>query len=141
MRNRLFAVLVVAALAAIAPGCTPVIGDGCNTSTDCSINGDRSCDLARPGGSCTVFACESGNCPDNAVCVRWRPDPSRLSFTACMRTCTVDANCRVDQGYRCLGADELLATPEGGDPIAEVVDTDRADEGRFCVSTDPDPDL
>lgn len=122
---------------ALAPGCTPAIGDGCATALNCSINGDRPCDLARPGGACTVFGCEADTCPENAVCVRWRPDPSRLSFTACMRSCEVDAHCRLDEGYECRDAAEVTATEEGGEPIAEVVDLERTDDARFCIATEP----
>jgi hypothetical protein len=122
----------------LAVGCAPSIGDSCGTALDCSVNGDRTCDLARPGGACTIFACEPDTCPDDAVCVRWRPDPSRLSFTACMRRCTEEGDCRVDEGYACLAAEDIGATEEGGDPIAEVIDEERTDEGTFCVATEPE---
>ncbi len=140
LRARMRSLLAVAALAAASiAGCAPAIGDSCNTGFDCSINGDRTCDLARPNGACTVFSCEADTCPDDAVCVRWRPDPSRLTFTACMKRCENDGNCRVDEGYRCMAADDLRTTVEGGDPVAEVIDEERG-IGRFCVSTDPNPD-
>ena len=122
-------------LAALASACAPAIGDSCNAAFDCSINGDRQCDLARPNGACTVFGCEADTCPDDAVCVRWRPDPSRLTFTACMRRCEEDSGCRTGDGYRCFAAEELTITPEGGDAVAEVVDEESV--GRFCVATDP----
>lgn len=126
-------------LASIAAGCTPVIGDSCNTATDCSINGDRICDLARPGGACTVFGCQSDACPDNSVCVEFRPEPTRLAFTACMRSCESDESCRFDDGYRCFAAEDLL-DQEGGVPIARVVDEEREDTGTFCVATVPIPE-
>lgn len=131
MRIR-FAVVV---LALVASACTPSIGDSCNTAFDCSINGDRQCDLARPNGACTVFSCEADTCPDDSVCVRWRPEPSRLTFTACMRNCEEDGNCRFDEGYRCMAAEEVTLTSEGGIVVAEVTDSDP--NRRFCVSTDP----
>ncbi|MEC7518217.1 MAG: hypothetical protein VYE22_00055 [Myxococcota bacterium] len=132
MRSPLHLVLVV--FAVISVGCAPQIGDGCNNSFDCSINGDRQCDLSQPSGVCTIFGCEADTCPDDAVCVRFRPDPSRLTFTACMKPCEVDEACRVSEDFICLGADEVLATETmGGDPIAEVVDEERGDR-RFCVS-------
>lgn len=129
--------VVVLVFAVLALGCAPSIGDSCRTELDCSINGDRQCDLARPGGACTVFSCEADTCPDDAVCVRWRPEPSRLSFTACMRRCNGDGDCRTDEGYRCLAAEEIGQTPEDPEPIAHVIDVDRGDEGRFCVATEP----
>lgn len=131
----LFPFALALALSAAA-GCAPAIGDSCDTALDCSINGDRQCDLGRPNGACTVFGCEADNCPDDSVCVRWRPDPSRLSFTACMRRCEEDTNCRVDEGFACMAAAEIGTTPEGGDAIAEVVDLERPDE-MFCVATEP----
>ncbi|MGE0784900.1 MAG: hypothetical protein AB7S26_04365 [Sandaracinaceae bacterium] len=129
--------LLVAVLGAAAPGCAPSIGDSCNNALNCSINGDRQCDLTRPSGACTVFGCEADTCPDDAVCVRWRPDPSRLTFTACMRRCDSDNNCRIDEGYMCFAASEL--DTENG-PLAEVIDLDRMDDGRFCVATQPPSD-
>jgi len=134
MRNYLLLVSLVFATS-LASACAPAVGDSCNTAFDCSVNGDRQCDLARPNGACTVFSCEADTCPDDGVCVRWRPDPSRLTFTACMRRCENDSNCRQDEGYRCMGAEEITITPEGGAVVAEVVDEERS--GRFCVPTDP----
>ncbi|MFK7988165.1 MAG: hypothetical protein AB8I08_19245 [Sandaracinaceae bacterium] len=129
--------LLTVSLLLLAVGCAPSIGDSCGSSIDCSVNGDRTCDLTRPGGACTIFSCEADNCPDDAVCVRFRPDPSRLAFNACMRRCTQDGDCRFDDGYRCLGVDEITTTPESGEAIAELVDTEVE---RFCVATVPIPE-
>ncbi|MCC6875786.1 MAG: hypothetical protein IT378_15875 [Sandaracinaceae bacterium] len=129
--------LALAALVWCVSGCTPAIGDGCGNSLNCSINGDRFCDTSVRGGECTIFGCESGTCPGEATCVRFRPDPSRLSFTACMRTCQVDGNCRYDDGFRCVGAADVTS-PDGA-PLAEVVDTTRP-EGRFCIATEAPPE-
>lgn len=139
MAPRLASVALLA-FVALAFGCAPAIGGSCNTSFDCSINGDRQCDTTQPGGVCTVFGCEADTCPDDAVCVRWRPEPSRLTFNACMKRCATDADCRVDQGYVCLEAGDILTTETGGDVVAEVIDEERMDGTRsqsFCVSTDP----
>ncbi len=81
-RALLFASLVAAA------GCGHKIGDSCTQNVDCSPLGDRFCDLASPGGYCTIQGCDvmrdaNGNpllnsdgtpqtsCPDEAVCVRF----------------------------------------------------------------------
>ena len=114
--------------AIVFTGCAPAIGDSCSTNLDCSVTGERVCDLARPNGACTVLGCEADNCPDDAVCVRWRPDPSRLSFTACMKRCNQDSQCREGDGYRCMSAEMITTTPEMGVSIAEVVDLEREDE-------------
>lgn len=119
----------------VAAGCAPAIGDPCQTALDCSITGDRVCDTAQTGGACTVFGCEEGTCPDEAVCVRWRPMESRLEFTACMRRCESDDNCRTDQDYACLAPGDILDT--NGEALAQLIDEDG---GRFCVSTQPEPD-
>jgi hypothetical protein len=129
--------------------CTPTIGDRCVTSLNCSINGDRFCDTSVKYGVCTVFGCESGTCPDNAVCVRWRSQPGRLSFTACMRTCEagMDGQCRYDDGFRCCSADDLATgmcsdavMPMTEEPVTvEVVDTMRSPNAGFCVATSPPP--
>lgn len=117
--------VLVLALAAsfFAAGCAPTIGDGCGSATNCSVNGDRQCDLFQPGGACTVFDCQADSCPDNAVCVRFNPDEPRLAVVACMRRCESDSNCR--GGYHCTSAEEL--------GNAAVIDLDPPG-GLFCVA-------
>lgn len=120
----LFGTLQVAALLLVlmATACSPRIGDGCGNSTNCSINGDRLCDNTQPGGACIVYDCEPDKCPDDAVCVRFRPTPARLAFSACMKRC---GDCR--DGYRCVNASEV---EEG--TLTEVIDRNRPD-GTFCL--------
>lgn len=141
-------VLGLSLLAAVTIGCAPSIGDSCSSALDCSINGDRQCDSTRPGGACTIFGCEADTCPDDAVCVRFRPEPSRLTFTACMRRCEMDGNCRFDDGYRCRSGEAMSCSADedclGGTctdgacvsdgALAEVIDIERGQQ-RFCVAT------
>lgn len=67
-------------LASIA-ACKAKIGDACRRSTDCSIRGDRTCDLSHqvdgagnelPGtkGECTIEGCGADSCPKEAECVK-----------------------------------------------------------------------
>lgn len=62
-------------------GCQPKIGDECERSTDCSIRGDRVCDLSHrvnsqgvvtPSGKgeCSIDGCGRGSCPDEAACIK-----------------------------------------------------------------------
>jgi hypothetical protein len=113
--------------AAVSAGCAPRIGDSCGNASNCSVNLDRACDTTQPGGACTVFDCQPDRCPDDAVCVRFRPVPARLMTRACMRRCGSDGDCRSGDGYRCVGAADL---DEGA--LAEVTDVSRPD-ARFCV--------
>ena len=65
--------LALVALAAVAPGCKPKIGDPCKLSTDCSIRGERTCDLSYTiggEGECIIEGCTLGTCPKEAVCVK-----------------------------------------------------------------------
>lgn len=55
----------------LTAACGEEIGDSCTVSSDCSPQGDRICDVASPGGYCTVFGCDVDTCPDEAVCVRF----------------------------------------------------------------------
>lgn len=66
---------------ALLGGCRRRIGDACVRSTDCSIRGDRVCDLSHrvnsageptPGGSgeCTIEACGADTCPREGECVK-----------------------------------------------------------------------
>jgi hypothetical protein len=120
-------------------GCAPEIGDDCNTSLDCSQQGDRLCDTKQPGGYCTIFNCEPDSCPeDEAVCVAFDfvLDPAchpgddlpandtewaRFGRTFCMKACEEDDDCRDDEGYECAAPLDML-----------VVDLEPVSE-KFCV--------
>lgn len=138
------------ALFALASGCAPRIGDGCYTQTNCSINGDRVCDITQPGGYCTVFDCAPDTCADSSVCVRFEPDTARLARNVCMRRCSSDGDCRTGSGYRCVGNDtgevrgDGGGQPDGDGGIARTVggvvahrfvvaDLNRPD-GHFCLA-------
>lgn len=117
-------------LSLLAAGCAPTIGDGCGSATNCSVNGDRQCDLTQPGGACIVFDCQPDGCPDDAVCVRFNPEEARLRVIGCMRRCGSDENCR--DGYHCTSAEEMGLNGMG-QPYALVIDADPPD-GLFCVA-------
>jgi hypothetical protein len=125
--------LLCFALAAVAAGCKPQIGDDCKVSTDCSAAGDRLCDITAPGGYCTVFNCEPNSCPDDeSLCVQFGavlspvcagqplPSPSPYARTFCMATCKSNSDCR--SGYVCEKLDE--GNPWG----AVLMDTNRGDK-------------
>jgi hypothetical protein len=109
-------------------GCKPKIGEDCATSTDCSIGGDRLCDVTQPGGYCTVFNCEPNSCPAEAACVAFSEGTcstavasTRFRRTFCMRECEDDSDCR--GGYQCLDLSR--------DPSRRVVDSDAGK--RICA--------
>lgn len=73
--------LALLALVSVASGCRSKIGGACKVSTDCSLRGDRICDLsflvdeqglpsADGKGECIVEGCRPGSCPTEAVCVQ-----------------------------------------------------------------------
>lgn len=126
VRPSLLTAIRIALLAALAVGCAPQIGDGCGNSSNCSINGDRICDTAQPGGYCTIFECQPDRCPDSALCVRFNPTPARRAVTACMRRCAGDSDCRSE--YECRSVAEL----EAQGLAVRVTDASRGD--RFCVA-------
>jgi hypothetical protein len=92
--------LVLLAALLAAPSCKKVIGDSCSQSTDCSLQGDRVCDLTQRDGYCTIDSCDPGTCPDNAVCVAFNANARRLTRRFCMAPCDRDSDCR--DGYRCV---------------------------------------
>ncbi len=131
----------LALLIPVLVACAPEIGDGCETSVDCSVNGERICDRTQPGGYCTIQGCEPDTCPDGASCVEFRGMPDRTSVTFCMDGCGNDGDCRTD--YVCVNdmdARLLEGYPDDLDSmsLARVIDLNegRADDS-FCV-TDPD---
>lgn len=108
--------------------CTPSVGDECQSSVDCSVNGDRVCDLSFPGGYCTVFGCDQDTCPDEAVCVEFRFLTPRLAETSCMARCESNDDCR--DGYDCAAAEVL---EENGENLAQVLDSSPR---AFCIPPD-----
>jgi hypothetical protein len=134
---RLLGLVFIVISGVIFAACAPVIGDSCNDSVDCSVNGDRICDNAQPGGYCTIQSCEADTCPDNAVCVRFRPTPSRLAQAWCMKVCKQDGACRGQEGYSCVRAADLgtfEVEPGTELPIAQTIDVEQPDRA-FCAST------
>jgi hypothetical protein len=119
-------------------GCAPSIGDSCDGPIDCSIAGDRVCDLTQPGGYCTVQFCNPDTCPDNAVCVEWLPDPARTAETWCMKRCRSDGGCR--SAYRCVGVDDPALVDDDGRPLARIADLEQRNrEVTFCAAAQPVP--
>jgi hypothetical protein len=104
MSSHPLGLLLFAGVSLAAFGCAPEIGDACETPLDCSAQGSRLCDRTEPGGYCTVSGCEHGTCPDESVCVSFRPCQERLAATYCMLKCSDDSDCRDDEGYRCTSA-------------------------------------
>ena len=120
---RALLLLSVVALAALGlSACAPVIGDGCDDSFECSVNGDRFCDGAQPGGYCTVVGCDPDTCPDDALCVEWRFEPSRLAESWCMRSCKNTSSCDRGPNYGCVFEGDEALLDENGQPLARVLD-------------------
>jgi len=129
--------------ALILAGCAPAIGDNCGSSVDCSVNGDRICDLASPGGYCTVVGCDPDTCPDGALCVEWRFAPDRTAQTYCMKRCGGDGDCR--GSYACmrpedprLDEDYPMNDPASPMPLAQIVDLDESRQAASFCAADPD---
>jgi hypothetical protein len=118
-------ILVLAGLSIV--GCGNEIGDDCKTSLDCSQQNNRICDRQQPGGYCTLTGCENSSCPDDAVCVTFRPEPQRLSSTWCMAACDETSDCRDDEGYRCRSAAQLNAI------VPDIAAVPYKPKAKFCV--------
>lgn len=107
------------ALATLAIGCKPKIGDSCSNSSDCSVQADRLCDTTQPGGYCTLFNCEPGTCPeDESVCVAFNDilcdDPlrtPRFQRTFCMARCKDDGDCRSEYACTDMGSAVIDINP------------------------------
>lgn len=127
---------VLTAFAALV-ACTPSIGDKCQVSTDCSVRGDRLCDISQPGGYCTQLNCQGQSCADEGACVlfgsaipgcgyddRSGPFGSRVARSFCMAWCQSNSDCR--DGYIC-------ADPRGYPWNAVILDDNQ--EKRVCLAT------
>jgi hypothetical protein len=100
-------------LGASAAACTPKIGDKCQVSTDCSVQGDRLCDVSQPDGYCTQLNCHSASCPPGeGSCVLFESsipgcgfddrafNGSRVARSSCIANCNSNNDCR--SGYACV---------------------------------------
>jgi hypothetical protein len=113
---RPLALLLFSTCASLLWGCEVLIGDECTSAAECSQEEPRLCLTQAlegyPGGYCTIFNCDPGTCPGEAVCVGYRSHLSttaecsgpfaeaRLQRTFCMRSCNSGADCR--PGYACI---------------------------------------
>ena len=96
------AVLVLVSLVlGIGVGCGRNIGDACHTNVDCSLSGTRFCDVAPPGGYCTVEGCDTGTCPKESVCIRFYEAQQNkvCTYDPCnsLGSCDPDERCVCDQ--------------------------------------------
>ncbi|MET0791494.1 MAG: hypothetical protein ABW061_08225 [Polyangiaceae bacterium] len=135
---------VALACAALAMGCTPKIGDECTVSTNCSVTGDRLCDITQPGGYCTIFNCEPDTCPEDSACINFGTNLSPVGMSGecspsqgnspyqrsfCMASCGSDSDCRA--GYACR---DLNAPNPLGAVLAEY-----SKSGKVCIVPWHDP--
>ncbi len=124
-------------LLALTPAlaCQKVIGDSCSISTDCSIEGDRTCDISQPCGYCTITACDPNTCPDNnSVCVNFDANASRLARTYCMSGCSHDSDCR--SNYHCAFPDAPTCISNPAASCNLIIDTTPIAPG-WCVQVGP----
>jgi hypothetical protein len=116
---RLSSFQLVPFFAGLSLGCQPEIGDPCDLPSDCTQNNEaRICDTTlHRNGYCTVFNCEPGGCPEEAVCVSYQGTLSsvdgcrsvqggqRLERTWCLKSCSANSDCRTSEGFRCVVVD------------------------------------
>jgi hypothetical protein len=156
MRSRLALFALLAALPGAA--CGNSIGDACTSSTECSSEGDRICDLNSPDGYCTIEGCDFGTCPEEAVCVRFFPGaqqntactdttgcaldelcsngfcvPRSVERRFCMLTCDGHGDCR--DGYECRDATRMQE--HGGEPVPDPNATSSSTPTSFCAAGRP----
>jgi hypothetical protein len=112
---------LVMLIAAAVASCGKEIGDPCSFSSDCSPNGDRSCDIASFGGYCTIQGCDLSTCPSEAVCVQFFD--GNFSNITCDPEATADS-CD-DPAGMCCSLDELCSVTGHCVP--------RSSEARFCM--------
>lgn len=105
-RSTFLSAALVLFLGGVFGACGKQIGDGCSTSADCDPNGQRTCDLASPGGYCVILGCDETTCPSEATCVRFFP--AQFLTTACNPHCEDQACAPSPDGG---AADSVAPTP------------------------------
>jgi hypothetical protein len=119
--------MLIVALAAFgaAAGCGKEIGDPCTFSTDCSPNGDRTCDVSSFEGYCTIPGCDVNTCPDEAVCVQFFNGDFENQACEPAKAGAECAASPLPEG--CCSLDELCSVAGRCVP--------RSSEIRFCMRT------
>lgn len=153
------ALALALALGVALTGCGDKIGDACTYNVDCSALGDRLCDLASPGGYCTIENCTRESCPDESVCVAFYPveflttpcdpDTEDLTTDACTNdeTCTRSGFCapiasvsrycmlECEKSSDCRDGYECRRTGlSGAEPVPPVGEAYTDEVARFCAS-------
>jgi hypothetical protein len=150
-------VRTVIVIALISAACGKEIGDPCIVNSDCSPQGDRTCDAISKEGYCTILGCDFDTCPSEAVCVRFFTGsfsnvtcttnadcsldelctlnntcvPRAAESRFCMRKCKSQGDCR--SGYECR--DLNLMKQHGGEPVlAPGIPVDDSSP-KFCASS------
>ena len=134
LTNSVAVLLLFGALGA----CSRTIGDACVQNVDCSIAGDRFCDIASPAGYCTIEGCDWNTCPDGAACVRFfdllRGAPvcdARASRTLRADCPTGDSSCcRPGDGTCCLPGEQCLCEAES---CTRAYCASETSERRWCM--------
>lgn len=125
-----------------ASGCGRRVGDACKTNVDCSSLGDRFCDVAAPGGYCTIEGCDVrlndknevvDSCEKAAgesVCVRFfTQEAAKLCDTL-----RLESGCAADERCLCDTADPSATgqcLPTNGAPTAHCAK--ESSERRWCM--------
>jgi hypothetical protein len=91
------ALLVLLALLA-ACGTDKRVGDSCFDNDDCP-SGSRpgQCAVNLPMGYCTRGCLSDADCDSGSICA------NAAGGLACAKSCTSAADCRVGEGYSCVG--------------------------------------
>ena len=117
--SKLWQVVVLLFLAALAAACEPAIGDECSTATDCPSG--STCDTSVPDGYCLEVGCDdNSDCPSEAVCVFF---DNYLSY--CLAKCDGDGDCRDGHVCRTDVGDArfcFLPVEQGELPFARATD-------------------
>lgn len=115
-------------------GCSRTIGDACANNVECSPLGDRFCDVASPGGYCTVEGCDQTSCPDSSACVRFFS--MQKGRPACNAGLVVRPDC---QGAGCCKPGEPGCCNMGERCVCDEPDCQKgfcaseASERRYCM--------
>jgi hypothetical protein len=123
--------VAVLLLCGVLAGCSRTIGDACVQNVDCSLAGDRFCDIASPGGYCTIEGCDWNTCPDGAACVRFF---NLLRGAPACEPSGTGARCQPNEQCLCekWNADARACDRSCEDPKADPATCKRHDS--YCAS-------
>ncbi len=127
----LLALLLI--IAARSPAAAESVGGPCAEDAQCEEGLQCLPEEYIASGYCTITECERAGCPEGSICYE-----IDAGLSACLKLCTEDAECRVEEGHTCSPEmDACWGDPGETTEETTTTTTSIAVTGSFSYRVDP----